>query len=79
MKTIVLYYHSTMYIYVTSGNQKIALTNNPVAIFDSGIGSLSIIRELRHEVPYENLLYFADRAHFPYGTKSHLELPRDHC
>ena len=63
-----------MYIYVTSGNQKIALTNNPVAIFDSGIGSLSIIRELRREVPYENLLYFADRAHFPYGTKSHLEL-----
>ena len=79
MKTIVLYYHSTMYIYVTSGTQKIALTNNPVAIFDSGIGSLSIIRELRREVPYENLLYFADRAHFPYGTKSHLELRENHC
>ena len=43
-------------------------------MFDSGIGSLSIIRELRREVPYENLLYFADRAHFPYGTKSHPEL-----
>jgi glutamate racemase len=50
------------------------LTNNPVVVFDSGIGSLSIIRELRREVPYENLLYFADRAHFPYGTKSHAEL-----
>ncbi|HEY1211345.1 MAG TPA: glutamate racemase [Nitrososphaera sp.] len=50
------------------------MTNNPIAVFDSGIGSLSIIRELRREVPYENLLYFADRAHFPYGTKSHLEL-----
>jgi glutamate racemase len=50
------------------------LTNNPVAVFDSGIGSLSIIRELRREVPYEDLLYFADRAHFPYGTKSHSEL-----
>src|ERR671932_1660903 len=54
--------------------QKIPLTNNPVAVFDSGIGSLSIIRELRREVPYEDLLYFADRAHFPYGTKSHSEL-----
>jgi glutamate racemase len=43
-------------------------------VFDSGIGSLSIIRELRREVPYENLLYFADRAHFPYGTKSQAEL-----
>ncbi|HEY8140380.1 MAG TPA: glutamate racemase [Nitrososphaera sp.] len=50
------------------------MTSNPVAIFDSGIGSLSIIRELRREVPYEDLLYFADRAHFPYGTKSHGEL-----
>ena len=43
-------------------------------MFDSGIGSLSIIRELRREVPNEDLLYFADRAHFPYGSKSHGEL-----
>jgi len=50
------------------------LTNNPVAVFDSGIGSLSIIRELKREVPNEDLLYFADRAHFPYGTKSHPQL-----
>ena len=50
------------------------MTNNPVAVFDSGIGSLSIIRELKREVPNEDLLYFADRAHFPYGTKSHPQL-----
>lgn len=50
------------------------MTNNPVAVFDSGIGSLSIIRELKREVPYEDLLYFADRAHFPYGAKSHQQL-----
>jgi glutamate racemase len=50
------------------------LTNNPVAVFDSGIGSLSIIRELKREIPNEDLLYFADRAHFPYGTKSHPQL-----
>jgi glutamate racemase len=50
------------------------LTNNPVAVFDSGIGSLSIIRELKREVPNEDLLYFADRAHFPYGTKSYSQL-----
>jgi len=43
-------------------------------VFDSGIGSLSIIRELKREVPNEDLLYFADRAHFPYGTKSHPQL-----
>lgn len=50
------------------------MTNNPVAVFDSGIGSLSIIRELKREVPNEDLLYFADKAHFPYGTKSHAQL-----
>ena len=44
---------------------------NPVAIFDSGVGSLSIVRELRKIVPSENILYFADKAHFPYGNKSH--------
>jgi glutamate racemase len=50
------------------------LTNNPIAVFDSGIGSLSIIKELRRELPAEDVLYFADRAHFPYGSKSHKEL-----
>ena len=54
--------------------KKTTLTNNPVAVFDSGIGSLSIIRELRREIPYEDLLYFADRVHFPYGAKSHSQL-----
>lgn len=50
------------------------LTGNPIAVFDSGIGSLSIIRELKREVQAEDLLYFADRVHFPYGTKSHQQL-----
>lgn len=50
------------------------MTNNPIAVFDSGIGSLSIIKELKRELPAEDLLYFADKAHFPYGSKSHKEL-----
>jgi glutamate racemase len=50
------------------------MINNPICVFDSGLGSLSIIRELRREMPNENLLYFADKAHFPYGTKQHEEL-----
>jgi glutamate racemase len=52
----------------------IALTNNPLAVFDSGVGSLSIIKELQRETPNEDLLYFADRFHFPYGHKSHTQL-----
>src|SRR5262245_10180425 len=50
------------------------MTNNTVVVFDSVIGSISIIRELKREVPNEDLLYFADRAHFPYGSKSHSQL-----
>lgn len=50
------------------------MTNNPVAVFDSGLGSLSIIRELKREIPNEDLLYFADKAQFPYGNKSHQQL-----
>jgi glutamate racemase len=66
--------NTSCFTFILHDAQKIALTNNPLAVFDSGIGSLSIIRELRREIPYEDLLYFADRVHFPYGTKSHSEL-----
>jgi glutamate racemase len=50
------------------------LLHNPVVVFDSGIGSLSVVRELRKEMPFENILYFADRKHFPYGDKAHNRL-----
>ncbi len=46
----------------------------PIAVFDSGLGSLSVVRELRKTVPSENILYFADKLNFPYGTKSKSEL-----
>ena len=56
-------------------NEKLyILINTPVAVFDSGIGSLSIIQELKKEIPHENLLYFADKVHFPYGNKSATQL-----
>jgi glutamate racemase len=43
--------------------------NRPIGVFDSGVGGLSILREIRAQFPDENLLYFADTAHCPYGTK----------
>jgi glutamate racemase len=52
----------------------VLLLNNPIAVFDSGIGSLSIVRELRKVIPSENLLYLADKSNFPYGSKSHKDL-----
>jgi len=46
----------------------------PIAVFDSGLGSLSVVRELRKIIPSENILYFADKKNFPYGNKTKSEL-----
>lgn len=43
--------------------------NKPIGIFDSGVGGLSVAREIRRLLPAEDLLYFADSAYCPYGTK----------
>ncbi|HEX8692042.1 MAG TPA: glutamate racemase [Longimicrobium sp.] len=42
----------------------------PVAIFDSGIGGLSVAREIRGALPSEHLLYVADHAYVPYGGRT---------
>ena len=41
----------------------------PIAVFDSGVGGLSILRALRAQLPHENYHYFADSAFAPYGEK----------
>lgn len=40
-----------------------------IGVFDSGVGGLSVLRELRRLLPHEHLLYVADQAHVPYGTR----------
>lgn len=40
-----------------------------IGVFDSGVGGLSILKEIRRILPGEDLLYLADSAHCPYGTK----------
>jgi len=49
-------------------------TNNPIGIFDSGIGGLSILKSLVQLLPTESILYFADTKNCPYGTKSAAEI-----
>lgn len=41
----------------------------PVGVFDSGMGGISVLRELRAQLPGENVIYYGDTAHAPYGTK----------
>ena len=46
------------------------MSSHPIAVFDSGLGGLSVVRHLRQLLPHENLVYFGDTARIPYGTKS---------
>jgi len=42
----------------------------PIGVFDSGIGGLTVLKELAHQFPHENFLYLGDTARLPYGSKS---------
>ncbi len=46
------------------------LANQPIGIFDSGIGGLTVANALVKHLPRENIVYFGDTAHMPYGDKS---------
>lgn len=41
----------------------------PIGIFDSGVGGLSVWREIVRQLPHEDTVYFADQAHVPYGPR----------
>ena len=43
--------------------------DRPIGIFDSGLGGLSVYREIRSFLPAEDVIYFADNAYCPYGTR----------
>lgn len=42
----------------------------PIGVFDSGVGGVSVLRELRKIAPNENIIYYGDSANAPYGDKS---------
>lgn len=44
--------------------------NKPIGIFDSGIGGLTVLKEISRILPGEDIVYFGDTARVPYGTKS---------
>lgn len=44
--------------------------SRPIGIFDSGLGGLTVFKEIRQLLRYENLIYFGDTARVPYGNKS---------
>ena len=52
------------------------MSSNPIGIFDSGLGGLTVWREVRRQLPAEDVIYFADSLNCPYGHKSADEIVR---
>ncbi|MGK7881939.1 MAG: glutamate racemase [Crocosphaera sp.] len=50
------------------------IQNSPIGVFDSGVGGLTVLRELHRQLPQESILYFADTARLPYGDRSAREI-----
>ena len=46
----------------------------PIGVFDSGVGGLSVWREIVRALPHEDTIYFADQAHVPYGPRGETEI-----
>ena len=46
------------------------MDNRPIGVFDSGVGGLTVVKQIIKVLPNENLVYFGDTARVPYGSKS---------
>jgi glutamate racemase len=51
--------------------------DRPIGVFDSGIGGLTVVREMMRTLPAESIVYFGDTARVPYGSKSAATVQRD--
>lgn len=51
-------------------NETELLHNAPIGVFDSGVGGLTVAREIMRQLPNERIVYFGDTARVPYGSKS---------
>jgi glutamate racemase len=55
---------------VTDADDAASLRDAPLGVFDSGLGGLTVVRELRRKLPHESIIYLGDTARVPYGTRS---------
>ena len=46
------------------------MDDRPIGVFDSGLGGLTAVREIRSILPFENIIYFGDTSRVPYGGRS---------
>lgn len=55
---------------MTDMNRMNDVSQAPIGVFDSGVGGLTVAREIMRQMPNEKIIYFGDTARVPYGTKS---------
>jgi len=46
------------------------MDNRPIGVFDSGLGGLTVLKEIKNLLPRESIVYFGDSGRAPYGSKS---------
>ena len=46
------------------------MNNKPIGVFDSGLGGLTVLKEIMKILPNEDIIYFGDTARIPYGSRS---------
>ncbi len=51
-------------------NRALLKKDAPIGVFDSGVGGLTVVREIMRQIPNEKIIYFGDTARVPYGSKS---------
>lgn len=51
-------------------NRSVLKKDAPIGVFDSGVGGLTVVREIMRQIPNEKIIYFGDTARVPYGSKS---------
>src|SRR5512137_2124064 len=54
----------------TEDNLMQTYPHDPIGVFDSGVGGLTVVRALMERLPFEDIIYFGDTARVPYGVKS---------
>src|SRR5262245_11869030 len=62
-----------------NSSSRVTGVSRPIGVFDSGLGGLTVVRQLRRTLPHEDLLYLGDTARVPYGTKSPTSVTRFAC
>lgn len=55
------------------------MDKRPIGVFDSGVGGLTVLREIMEMMPYEDVIYFGDTARIPYGSKSEQTVKKFAC